>query len=65
MKHLLRSESGRLSVLGYVAVGALALVPPFVVAGALDWPDWFELILSVVWIVAVSTWARRALGVRI
>jgi hypothetical protein len=41
-----------------------AVVPTIMIASALDLPPWVDWPLSFLWIVGVTLWARRVLGVR-
>lgn len=50
--------------MGWIVLMVVAVVPTIMIAGALDLPPWVDWPLSFLWIVGVTLWARRVLGVR-
>ncbi len=64
MTRLLLRGDGRLSIVGWVVLMVAAVVPTIMIASALDLPPWVDWPLSFLWIVGVTLWARRVLGVR-
>jgi hypothetical protein len=64
LKRLFLRSDGRLSVVGWIVLMVVAVVPTIMIAGALDLPPWADWPVSIVWIFAVTLWARRVLGVR-
>lgn len=64
MKHLFLKAGGRLGAVGWIVLMAVAVVPTIMLASALDLPPWIDWPVSFLWIVAVTLWARRVLGVR-
>lgn len=50
--------------MGWIVLMVVAVVPTIMIAGALDLPPWVDWPVSIVWIFAVTLWARRVLGVR-
>ncbi len=64
MRELFLKNDGKLSTVGWVILMAVAIVPTTMSAGALELPTWLDWTISLLWIVAVTMWSRRVLGVR-
>ncbi len=64
MRELFLKNDGKLSTVGWIILMVVAVVPTTMLAGALELPTWLDWTISLLWIVAVTMWSRRVLGVR-
>jgi hypothetical protein len=64
LRELFLKNDGQLSTVGWIILMVVAVVPTTMLAGALELPTWLDWTISLLWIVAVTMWSRRVLGVR-
>lgn len=64
MRGLFLKGDGKLSIVGWIILMVVAVVPTTMLAGALELPTWLDWTISLLWIIAVTMWSRRVLGMR-
>ena len=64
MKRLFLKDDGRPGILGWIVLLLSTIVPPTMLSGVIDVPEWVDFAIFIVWFIAVSHVARRNLGVR-
>jgi hypothetical protein len=65
LKRLFLKSEGRLSILGWIVLLLLTIIPPTMLSDTIDVPEWVDFAIFIVWFIIVSYVARRAWGVRV